>query len=266
MKKVLHGFILIKDIKHIENSRMRELDDVADLMNDVEQRGLLEPIGIRKNDNALIYGNRRVKAYEKLGYEKIECDFYDGVSDDDLLIANLAENLKRKNIGSIEIGRICVILQSRKMTGTEIANKLGIPRSRVESSIAAFNITKGTPFERLVTFGKRDGIPESLIWKIQTSLMRARKLTKEDWNFLLTALEKNEITTEHISQLRSVILSNPELSMEKALDVLKRCRIIHSYLTFNMRELNNAMVEEHCRNENEFIRLLIRKYNKNLLF
>ena len=67
MKKIKSGKILLKNIKHIENSRLRDLNEVSDLMQDIEQRGLLQPIAIRMSDNALIFGNRRVKAYEKLG-------------------------------------------------------------------------------------------------------------------------------------------------------------------------------------------------------
>ena len=141
MKKISSGKILLKNIKHIENSRLRDNDDVSDLMGDIEQRGLLERVGIRKQDNALIFGNRRVKAFEKLGYEDIECDYYEEMSDNDLLITNLAENLKRKNIGSIEIGRICKILQNNEMTNSEIAKKLDITKSRVDSAICAYTVT-----------------------------------------------------------------------------------------------------------------------------
>src|SRR3990167_2869964 len=126
MKKVKSEKIKLKDIKHLENSRLRDKDDVSDLMHDIEQRGLLENIGVRLNDNALIFGNRRVKACEKLGYEDILCDYYDDVSDEELLITNLAENLKRRDIGGIEIGRICKLLMQNGMLTTEIAEKLGI--------------------------------------------------------------------------------------------------------------------------------------------
>jgi len=54
MKKINVGTIKLKDIKHIENSRMRNVDEVSDLMVDIEQRGLMQPVGIRVEDNALI--------------------------------------------------------------------------------------------------------------------------------------------------------------------------------------------------------------------
>ena len=178
MKRVKTELIKLSDINHIENSRLRDQDEVSDLMHDIEQRGLLENVGIRVTDNALIFGNRRVKAYEKLGYEAIMADFYDDLTDEDLLITNLAENIKRRNIGSLEIGRICKILSDRDMTATEISSKLGIKPSRVQSSISAYDVTIGTSFEKLIVYkDKGSGIPESSIWKIQNALTKYRKLT-----------------------------------------------------------------------------------------
>lgn len=154
MKKSKSGTIAIKKIKHVTNSRIRDNDDVADLMEDIKQRGLLQPVAIRIKDNALIFGNRRVKAYEKLGFKDIECDFYDDVDDNDLLVMNLVENIKRKSIESIEIGRICKMLIDNGMTRNEVAAKLSIPRTRVETVISAYNVAAGTPFESMTIYGK----------------------------------------------------------------------------------------------------------------
>ncbi len=270
MKKIKSGKILLKEIKHIENSRLRGLDDVGDLMQDIEQRGLLQPVAIREVDNALIFGNRRVTAYEKLGYVDIECDFYGEISDDDLLIINLAENLKRKSIGSIEVGRICKILQDKGMTSSEISVKLGISKGRVNSSVSSYNVTLNTPFEKLVMFGEKGshtkGIPETLIWDIQNSLTRARRLSKQDWEHLLRALETKELTKEKITQLRKIILSNPIISIPDALAVLKKCKVAHIWLHMNLKILNRSMIEEKCGTEVELIRKIIRDYNKKLLF
>jgi len=269
MNRVKTDLIKLKDIKHIENSRLRDQDEVSDLMHDIEQRGLLQNIGVRAEDNALIFGNRRVKAYEKLGYEEIMADFYDDMSDEDLLITNLAENIKRRDIGSIEIGRVCRMLNTKDMTNSEISSKLGISVSRVRSCIAAYEVTVGTAFEKLVIYGKagiKSGISESLIWKIQNSLSRARKLSREDWNQLLAALESKELTAELISQLRKVLVSSPSISISDALDVLRKCRIVHVFFSFDQKELNAQMKKDKFNNEIEFIKHIVRNYNKDLIF
>ena len=272
MKKVKSGKIKLIDIKHVENSRLRERTDVSDLMHDIEQRGLLENIGIRLSDNALIYGNRRVSAYKKLGYDEIECDYFDDMSDDDLLITNLAENIKRKNIGSIEIGRICHILNDRGMRNSEISAKLGITRSRIESSNAAYNVTVGTPFESLVTFGligkASKGIPESTIWRIQNSLTRAlgHKISKDEWTLLLDAVEQGKLTGKNIIILRAILTAYKKKTIEEALNMLDESKIVYATLCLNREELVKAMRKVKIDSEQEFIKHIIKEYNEDLLF
>ncbi len=270
MRKISTGKIRLKDIKHIENSRLREADDVGDLMRDIKLRGLLQAVGIRIPDNVLIYGNRRVKAHEKLGYDEIECDFFEDVSDGDLLLTNLVENMKRKKIGSIEIGRICEILEDDGMTMNEIGGKLGMPPTRVRSVISSYQITKDTPFAKLVVHGTfnphNKGIPEGLIWQIQASLSRARKLTTQDWNELLHFIEIGELTHSHVTELRKILISDKQLTITRALELLKRCRSVYVSFNFDEERLNQLMKEEKFNNPRDFIKHIITKYDKKLIF
>lgn len=270
MRKIKTGKIKVCEIKHSENSRLRDMDDVSDLMHDIELRGQLTPVGIRNKDNTLMFGNRRVKAFEKLGIEEIEADFYEDVSDNDLLIVNIIENIKRKGISPIEIGRICKILEDRGMTRSEISEQLGITKSKLEAAISAYTHTVGTPFEKLVTQGRnsRDtfGIPASLIWRIETTLTRAKTLTKEDWDILLSAIEQRKLTIEHISALRKILMGDRNMSITRALDLLDRCKVIHIFFHLNDKVLSNEMNKEKFGNEIEFIKNIIRNYNKELMF
>jgi ParB/RepB/Spo0J family partition protein len=279
MKKVRSGNIKLSKIKHIENSRLRNKDDVADLMTDIKVRGLLAPVGIRTSDNALIYGNRRVKAFENLGYEEIPCEYYDDIDDNELLLTNVVENIKRKDISSIEIGRICKMLVDNGMTKLEIASKLGLAPTRVSSAITAYSVTVGTPFEDLVVFGAGDGlkgrsryksgtISEGLIWQIQNTLGRvySNKISKNHWNVLLRAAEQGKLNTKNLTTLRGILSLDPNKDLERALSVLDKCRIIYAYISFNDDELARAKKEEKINNDIEFIKHIIKSYNKKLIF
>jgi ParB/RepB/Spo0J family partition protein len=237
MRKIKYGTISLKDIKKTEDSRLREKADVSDLMHDIEQRGLLEPVGIRKQDNALIYGNRRVKAFENLGYKEIDCIFFGDVSDDDLLISNVAENIKRKDIGSIEIGRIVDILTKRGLSDNEIAERFGITKGRVQRTLSCYKHLKGTPFEQLAVYGsygaatQRKGIPESLVWQIEMALQKSkRNATKDEWNILLVGAEQGLINSTNISTFRYILLAEPDIDIEKALKYLINSKV--TYATF----------------------------------
>lgn len=270
MRKIKSGKVALKDLKFLENSRLRGVDDVSDLMKDIEQRGLLQGIGVRLEDNALIYGNRRVKAFEKLGYEEIPCDFYTDVTDEMLLVMNLVENIKRRNIGSVEIGRVVEILLNKNLTNSEIAEKLGISKDRVQGCLSAYRITKGTPFEKLVGLHRGNaaggGIPEGILWKIQTSLTKARKLTNEDWNLLLVEIEKGNFTTHHIANLRKVLLANKTLTVKQGLEILEKCYVAHVTLCFDVEELNKALSKEKETSAQELIKEVIKKYDDKLIF
>ena len=274
MRKIKSGKIKLKDIKHLENSRLRAKTDVSELMHDMAQRGQLQNIGIRVSDNAIIFGNRREVAGIKLGWDEMDADFFDDVSDENLMIANLAENIKRRQIGSIEIGRICGILEKKGMARSEVASKLVIPHSRVNSAIAAYNITVGTPFEKLVTFGavgkhKVGLIPETLVWKIQESLTRAmprNKISQEDWILLLDAIEQGELSSHNITMLRAILMTYKDMNLEDALKILGESKIVYASLCLNRAELVKDMRSAKIDNELEFVKHIIKEYNEDLLF
>lgn len=279
MKKIKSGLIELNKIKYVENSRLRAKDDVSDLMIDIENHGLLQPVGIRLKDNALIYGNRRVKAFEKLNYDKIPCEYFEDVSDEDLIILNLIENIKRKNIGSIEIGRMCSILIEKGLSNMEVAARLGINSTRVHSALSAYRVTVDTPFESLVIFGSGDErkgvnknmkgkIAEGIIWHLQTSLSKAlgKKITKQQWAILLRAIEEGKIVNQNIPTLRYILLMDKNRDIARALELLDKTKIVYAYLSFNEDELIKAMRKEKIDNNLEFIKHIIKGYNKDLIF
>lgn len=267
MQKIKECKIKVKDIKHVENSRFRSLTDVSDLQHDIENRGLLQPVGIRQSDNALIFGNRRVKAFENLGYEEIPAIIFDDIDDEELLVVNVVENIKRKNISAIEIGRICKILQDKNMTMLEIAKKLDIPESRVKSLILTYEHTIGTPYEKLVTLGGRQkGITPSIVHDIQVSLTQARPLTKADWHVILKAVVEGKLNTRKIVALKKVMMMNKDLTVDRCIDVLDNCKVIELSLLIDIIELNTCMQSARYENETEYLKSLIRKENKRLLF
>jgi DNA modification methylase len=84
--------IFLKDIKIGQRFRQR-IDPVFlnNLAHDIEERGLLHPIGINK-DNKLIFGRCRIEAHKLLKREKIEANVFD-FSGPILRRAEASENL-----------------------------------------------------------------------------------------------------------------------------------------------------------------------------
>jgi len=54
----------------VRNRIRQDLGDIDELSNSIKQVGLLQPIGVNKN-NILIFGQRRLEAIKKLGWKEI---------------------------------------------------------------------------------------------------------------------------------------------------------------------------------------------------
>ncbi len=271
MRKVKSGLIQLKDIKHMENSRLRNKTEVGSLMEDIKQNGLLQSVGIRKSDNALIFGNRRVSACEKLDYKEINADFFEDVSDSELLILNVAENIKRESIGSVEIGRVVKMLMDKGLTKTEVASKLVMRPSRVNASLKSYEVAAETPFAKIITYGhigaSKSGIAESLVWRVAEAVKRGnRKLSKQEWNVLLSAMENGKITAATVPVFRTVLMNHKDIPISKALDILEQAKVVYSHLVVNRKVLSACMDKEKIDNDVQLIKSIIRKYNKELFF
>ncbi len=271
-KKVKSGDILITDIKHIANSRFRNINDVADLISDIKVNGQLEPVGVRIEDNALIYGNRRVAAFEKMGIEKIRCDFYEGVNDTQLLAMNISENHKRKALTPVEYGKAIWMMQKNddKLTLKEIAAMLSMTPARVSNLLKIYNTVVGTPFEAVIVQGNQiQGVPEIFVSLCNSTLSRTRingVLSKTDWNVLLEAALNRKITIHELTPLKKICFAKRNIQMDLAIKLLKQCKVVNIYLSFDESVLQEEMNANKITSEKEFILFLIKQYNKKLLF
>lgn len=89
------ALVAIDSIK-VENRFRAELGDLSDLKASLKLLGLLQPVGVTK-DNRLIYGGRRLQSAKELGWHVIPariCD-YDNLKAE---LAEHEENLQRENL------------------------------------------------------------------------------------------------------------------------------------------------------------------------
>src|SRR4051812_13829497 len=81
----------------IPPDRQRRVVDTAGLRDSVANHGVLHPIIIQRN-MVLVTGERRLAASRQLGILTIPCRFIDGLSQTELQIIELEENLKRTEL------------------------------------------------------------------------------------------------------------------------------------------------------------------------
>jgi len=75
-----------------------------ELVSSIEKNGLLQSILVAKNDGQyiIIAGHRRVEAFKILGKQKIQVKLLKNVSEQDLAILSLSENIIREDLHPIE--------------------------------------------------------------------------------------------------------------------------------------------------------------------
>jgi len=117
----------------------REFDQGAldDLASSIEASGLLQPIVVRPHRSGyeLIAGERRWRAVQKLGWEKVPAVVKD-VDDQALLTLALIENLQRDDLSAIDAARgYQRLIDEFKLPHAEVARLVGRNRSTIANSI-----------------------------------------------------------------------------------------------------------------------------------
>jgi N6-adenosine-specific RNA methylase IME4 len=84
----------------IGNRHRRDMGDISELAASIEQIGLLHPIVVDRASGTLIAGERRIRAFQMLGRDRIPATFIDL---DRIAAGEYAENAFRKNFAPSEI-------------------------------------------------------------------------------------------------------------------------------------------------------------------
>ena len=111
--------------------------ELTELMDSIKEKGVIEPVIVRRSGTGyeLIAGERRVRACQKLGQEKIPAIIRQAGDQEALEIA-LIENIQRENLNPIEESRGYERLAREfSLTQEALAKKVGKERSTVANSL-----------------------------------------------------------------------------------------------------------------------------------
>lgn len=244
--------IPIRKVKSLENIRTRiSASDVSELMQNIKQHGLLQPIGAWQTESGefvVAYGHRRLAACDKLGWRTITAKLLGRLSFEELLVINTSENIHRKDITLAEIGRICSLLKDKGLSTSEVAVRLSFPISRVREALSNFKkipekYRKSIVYMRPGERNKAGKIPASAF---NTIISAKRELGLNDIETSkLLEISKNEDLT--VSQIRLfAALLNRGATISKAIKIIDK---------FNIRRINlpiNKKVEDEMIKENNF--------------
>ncbi|HUS50469.1 MAG TPA: ParB/RepB/Spo0J family partition protein [Candidatus Paceibacterota bacterium] len=260
----------INKINIIENIRQKELkEDLAELMHSIKYSGLMQPIGVKetKNEYTLIWGYRRLCAFKNLGYNIIPAIIFsrksEVMTEEDFLIANASENIHRKDVSPIELGRIISHLK-KTMSVSEISEKLGIPLGRINDVLKNLaNIpekyrTKVKFFDKTET-NKAGKIP----FKIAVTIANFRNLTGKQKEEILDWISQNDIGQQQVNGLKA-FLENGH-SVKEAISLCGNYHSTSVKFLFNKVMLKKISEKEKI-NASALVKTAVReKYGKDFI-
>jgi ParB/RepB/Spo0J family partition protein len=248
--------IAIKDIHIRENIRQQGFDNIAELMQSIKDYGLMQPIGVKKEDDyyELIWGSRRLQASKKLGWKSIPAVIFieseQELSEEEFFILNATENLQRRQNTLLEFGRVCKILR-KTLSTSEIATRLGVSKSRVENALIEIQrIPKKWQGRIRIMEGekeKKGDIPLG----VASSVARLRGLDETHKDKLLEHISKNDASAFEIVNLASLMKSGK--TFEEAKKAIKDYRPMGFKVLVHNDKYEKYKEEKGYKSDNELI-------------
>lgn len=124
-----------------ESRQRKAIDDIGELALSIQRVGLINPIVIQRSGE-LRAGERRWEACKSLGWTHISVQFVEDLSEDELQLLELDENVRRKNLTwQEECDAIAKYHQTRSRLDPEwnqpkTADALGMSKSEVSEKLA----------------------------------------------------------------------------------------------------------------------------------
>lgn len=151
--------IKITDIKLSEFNTRKDLEagtedaGLIELSNSIKEKGLLNPIIVRRNQDGtfgLIAGQRRYLACQKLGWNSIPAIIRDITDDTDATIISLIENVHRADMNPIDKARAYQKINDKYGDINKVAKETGISISTIKKYLLLLNLAPSIQ-DRLTT-------------------------------------------------------------------------------------------------------------------
>jgi len=112
----------------------REDEAFENLVSSIKEKGILQPVLLRKTDSGFyecVAGERRIRAAQKAGLKEVPAVIRE-LTDEEVLVIALIENLQRKDLNPIEEARgYKALIEKFGYTQEEVAKRVGKDRATV---------------------------------------------------------------------------------------------------------------------------------------
>lgn len=148
-KPTQQTFVSIDSLKINPHQPRIEIDhmSIEELAKSISENGLLQPITVLDNGDStytIVFGHRRVAAYEYLNKQEIEANVLTSLDNKDLVISPIVENLQRKDMQPIETAMALdkVLKMGVVKTQSDLSNSLGISQGRISKLLSILKLSE----------------------------------------------------------------------------------------------------------------------------
>ena len=222
--------IQIKDIQKNPYQPRKEFSEekIQELAQSIKENGLIQPIIVRKSPvfgYEILAGERRYRASIAAGLSEVPV-IVKQLSDQDMMLHSIIENLQRENLNPIEEAKAYQSLIDKGFTHTEIAEKMGKSRPYITNLVRLLGLPKHILIEvesgklsqahaRLLIQLSSDK-QDKLLNRIQTENLSVRQVeqilqkTKKS-----SRKEKDHFVKEEEQKLKKILGLDVQISLQK---------------------------------------------------
>ena len=222
--------VQIKDIQKNPYQPRKEFSEekIQELAQSIKENGLIQPIIVRKSPvlgYEILAGERRYRASIAAGLSEVPV-IIKQLSDQDMMLHSIIENLQRENLNPIEEAKAYQSLIDKGFTHTEIAEKMGKSRPYITNLVRLLGLPKHILTEvesgklsqahaRLLIQLSSDK-QDKLLNRIQTENLSVRQVeqilqkTKKS-----SKKEKDHFVKEEEQKLKKILGLDVQISLQK---------------------------------------------------
>ena len=222
--------VQIKDIQKNPYQPRKEFSEekIQELAQSIKENGLIQPIIVRKSPvlgYEILAGERRYRASIVAGLSEVPV-IVKQLSDQDMMLHSIIENLQRENLNPIEEAKAYQSLIDKGFTHTEIAEKMGKSRPYITNLVRLLGLPKHILIEvesgklsqahaRLLIQLSSDK-QDKLLNRIQTENLSVRQVeqmlqkTKKS-----SKKEKDHFVKEEEQKLKKILGLDVQISLQK---------------------------------------------------
>ena len=222
--------VQIKDIQKNPYQPRKEFSEekIQELAQSIKENGLIQPIIVRKSPvlgYEILAGERRYRASIAAGLSEIPV-IIKQLSDQDMMLHSIIENLQRENLNPIEEAKAYQSLIDKGFTHTEIAEKMGKSRPYITNLVRLLGLPKHNLTEvesgklsqahaRLLIQLSSDK-QDKLLNRIQTenlSVRQVEQILQKTKN--ISKKEKNHFVKEEEQKLKKILGLDVQIKLQK---------------------------------------------------